>query len=66
MKFTVEVEIPDDVAANPGHWLGIQDHVRLEAQMAAKDYLDNEVNPQGCWCRGIVHLETCRHYVIPY
>ena len=66
MKIVVEVEVPDDALPHQGHRLGIQDHVRLEAQQAAKDYLDNEVNPAGCWCTGVDHLENCRHHILPY
>ncbi len=66
MMIVVEIEIPDGAITHPGHILGMRDHVRLEAQRAAKDYLDNEVNPNGCWCTEIVHQESCRHHVIPY
>lgn len=66
MKMTVEVEIPDDVAKNIGYRLGIENHVLFTARQAVADYVDNEVNPGGCWCTGVGHLITCRHHVIPY
>jgi hypothetical protein len=66
VRIVVEIDVPDDALSHPGYILGIRDHVRLEAQQAAKDYLDNEVNPAGCWCTGVDHLESCRHHVIPY
>lgn len=42
------------------------EHVREEALRIAKEYIESEVNPEGCWCRGPSHGVACHNHVVPY
>jgi hypothetical protein len=65
MKMTISVEVPDEVAASR-HAAGLEEHMRLRAEQARDEFLQNEVSPQGCWCSGLDHNQKCRHWVLPY
>lgn len=61
----VELKLPEG-SLTKDQRAGLIEHATKEAQKAAKDYLENEVDPDGCWCVGLSHRNDCKNWVMPY
>lgn len=65
MKIIVEVEVPDEVFTS-SDFTGLAEHVTKRANLAVKEFMENEVDPKGCWCTGLDHQRDCHNWVLPY
>lgn len=65
MQILIEVDVPDQVRGRE-HLDGLTRHVKAKADLAVKEFMENEVDPKGCWCTGLDHRQDCHNWVLPY